>query len=59
MLTLLKKIIGKVGFTAFKSDKSIHTNLHDAVGHDDTSVNKMTAGRDINVGRSLDGGDKE
>ena len=59
MLTLLEKIIGKVGLTAFKSDKSSHANLYDDVGNDDNSINKMTAGRDINVDRSSDGGEEK
>ena len=33
MLTLLKKIVGKVGFIAFKSDKSIHSALHWVAPH--------------------------
>ena len=49
MLTLLEKIIGKVGFAAFRSDKSKHMNLYSTVGHDDNSVNKMMAEGDINV----------
>lgn len=49
MFSLLEKVIGKIGITAFRSDKSKHANLHNNVGHDDNSANKMMAGGDINV----------